>query len=76
MPGAASALIRHGFEDLGMTNHLVWLLRWKPEIKARTRKIRLCFHHTCNEVPVPLFNEVRVGHTNVMTKDHWEKLYK
>ena len=26
------------------------------------------FHHTCNEVPVPLLNEVRIGHASVLTK--------
>lgn len=34
------------------------------------------YHHTCNDVPVTLLNEIRVGHTNVMTKEHWEELYK
>ena len=28
------------------------------------------------DVPVTLLNEIRVGHTNVMTKEHWEELYK
>lgn len=30
------------------------------------------YHHTCDEVPVPLLNEVRVGHTNYMTRDQWK----
>lgn len=29
------------------------------------------FHHTCDEVDVPLLNEVRIGHTNIMTRKHW-----
>lgn len=28
----------------------------------------------CEEVPVPLLNEVRIGYTNVMTKAHWEEI--
>lgn len=32
------------------------------------------YHHTCDEVPVPLMNEVRVGHTSFMTKVRWEAL--
>lgn len=28
------------------------------------------------DVPVTLLNEIRVGHTNVITKEHWEELYK
>ncbi len=73
---AASALIRHGFVDLGMTT--IWCGYYDGNRKSKRvqEKLGFVFHHTCNEVPVPLFNEVRVGHTNVMTKDHWEKLYK
>ena len=41
----------------------------------RREKLGFVFHHTCDEVPVPLFNEIRVGHTNIMTKEHWEELY-
>ena len=76
MPEAASALIRHGFEDLGMIT--IWCGYYDGNRKSKRvqEKLGFVFHHTCNEVPVPLFNEVRVGHTNVMTKDHWEKLYK
>ena len=76
MPEAASALIRPGFEDLGMTT--IWCGYYDGNRKSKRvqEKLGFVFHHTCNEVPVPLFNEVRVGHTNVMTKDHWEKLYK
>lgn len=32
------------------------------------------YHHACEDVPVPLMNEVRVGHTNVMTKERWLSL--
>lgn len=65
-----------GFEDLGMTT--IWCGYYDGNRKSKRvqEKLGFVFHHTCNEVPVPLFNEVRVGHTNVMTKDHWEKLYK
>ncbi len=73
---AASALIRHGFEDLGMTTIRCGYYDGNRKSKRVQEKLGFVFHHTCNEVPVPLFNEVRVGHTNVMTKDHWEKLYK
>lgn len=32
------------------------------------------YHHTCDDVPVPLLNEVRIGHTSVMTKEHWNEV--
>ena len=76
MPEASRELLRRGFEDLGMTT--IWCGYYDGNRKSKRvqEKLGFVFHHTCNEVPVPLFNEVRVGHTNVMTKDHWEKLYK
>lgn len=76
MPEAASALIRYGFENLGMTTIWCGYYDGNRRSKRVQEKLGFVFHHTCNEVPVPLFNEVRVGHTNIMTKDHWEKLYK
>ena len=32
-------------------------------------------HHTCQEVEVPLMNEIRVGYTNFMTKETWETFH-
>ena len=59
MPEAASALIRHGFEDLGMTT--IWCGYYDGNRKSKRvqEKLGFVFHHT-----------------NVMTKDHCEKLYK
>lgn len=37
-------------------------------------KVGFIYHHTCENVPVPLMNEVRIGHTNVLTKAHWEEI--
>ena len=75
MPEAARELLRHGFEDLGMTT--VWIGYYDGNLKSRRvqEKVGFVYHHTCNEVEVPLMNEIRVGHTNYMTKEHWEKLY-
>ena len=75
IPEAARALLRHGFEELGMTT--VWCGYYDGNIKSKRvqEKLGFVFHHTCNDVPVPLLNEVRVGHTNVMTKERWGKIY-
>lgn len=76
MPEAARELLRHGFEDLGMTT--VWIGYYDGNMKSKRvqEKVGFVYHHTCNEVEVPLMNEVRVGHTNYMAKEHWEKIYK
>lgn len=74
MPEAAKEIIRHGFEDLGM--NAIWCGYYDGNRKsARVQeKLGFVYHHTYNEVPVPLLNEVRVGHTNIMTKAHWAEM--
>jgi len=76
MPEAAKEILRHGFEDLGMTT--IWCGYYDGNSKSRRvqEKVGFVYHHTCNDVPVPLMDEIRVGHTNFMTKERWEKLYK
>lgn len=71
MPEAAEELIRHGFEDLGMTT--IWCGYYDGNHKSRRvqEKLGFTFHHTCDEVPVPLMNETRTGHTNYMTREQW-----
>ena len=71
MPEAARELIRHGFEDLGMTT--IWCGYYDGNEKSKRvqEKVGFLYHHTCDEVPVTLMNEVRVGHTNYMTKEQW-----
>ena len=44
----------------------------KIKVKRVQEKLGFIYHHTCDEVPVPLLNEVRVGHTNVITKEQWK----
>ena len=73
MPEAARELLRHGFEELGMTT--IWCSYYDGNVKSKRvqEKLGFVFHHTCAEVPVPLLNETRVGHTNILTKEHWEE---
>lgn len=75
MPEAATAILHHAFEDIGMTS--VWCGYYDGNIKSKRvqEKLGFVYHHTCDNVPVPLMNEVRVGHTNVMTEEWWRKTY-
>ena len=76
MPEAAREIIRHGFEDLGMNT--IWCGYYEGNQKSKRvqEKLGFVYHHTCTDVYVPLLNEVRVGHTNVMTRVHWADIYK
>ena len=71
MPEAAKELIRRGFEDLDMRT--IWCGYYDGNTKSKCvqEKVGFLYHHTYDEVPVPLMNEVRVGHTNYMTKERW-----
>ena len=75
MPEAAGELIRRGFEDLGMNT--IWCGYYEGNQKSKRvqEKLGFAYHHTCQDVPVPLLNEVRVEYTNVMTRAHWEELH-
>lgn len=74
MPEAVKELIRHGFEDLGMTT--IWCGYYDGNEKSRRvqEKTGFVYHHTCDKVSVPLLNETRICHTNYMTKEQWEKI--
>lgn len=73
MPEAAKELLKRGFDELGMTK--IWCGYYDGNQKSKRvqEKLGFVFHHTCNEVPVPLMNEVRVGHTNLLTKEQWDE---
>ena len=76
MPEAAVELLRHAFEDLGM--RVVWCGYYEGNLKSKRVQEKLGFEYryTHPNVPVPLLNETRVGHTNRMTKEQWQLLYR
>lgn len=73
MPEVAEAILQHSFEDLSMAT--VWCGYYDGNTKSKRvqEKLGFVYHHTCNDVSVPLMNEVRIGHTNVMTQENWRK---
>lgn len=74
MPEAAAALLRHGFENLGMQT--IWCGYYDGNINSKRvqEKLGFAYHHTCEAVEVPLMHETRVGHTNMLTKENWKTL--
>lgn len=69
---ATAELIRRGFEDLNM--RAIWCGYYDGNAKSKRvqEKLGFRYHHTCNDVPVPLLNEKRIGHTNYLSKEQWE----
>ena len=73
MPEAVREMLRHAFADLGM--RAVWCGYYDGNEKSKRvqEKCGFVYHHTCTKVPVPLLGEVRIGHTNLLTRENWEK---
>lgn len=73
MPEAVKEILRHGFEDLGMTT--IWCGYYDGNQKSKRvqEKTGFRYHHTCENVPVTLLNEVRTEHINVLTREEWIK---
>lgn len=76
MPEAAKELLRHGYEDLGMQT--IWCGYYDGNEKSKRvqEKVGFLYHHTTQNVSVPLLHEVRIEHVNIMTKEHWNALQK
>ena len=74
IPEAARELLRYAFEDLGM--RAVWCGYYEGNEKSRRvqEKLGFVYRYTSHNLDVVLMNEKRTGHTNLLTKEHWEKI--
>ncbi len=73
IPEGCEALLKHGFEDLGMK--AIWAGYYDGNEKSRSCLKRIGFtdHHTDKNMFLPLMNQLRVGHIVVMTREDWNK---
>lgn len=71
IPEAAREMLRHGFEDLGMTK--IWCGYYDGNTKSKRVQEKCGFRYqwTTNNVDVPLMKEKRTGHVNCLTKEQW-----
>ena len=74
IPEASRALLRHAFEDLGM--QAVWCGYYEGNEKSKRvqEKLGFVYQYTTEGLEVTLVKEIRTGHTNLMTKEHWQDL--
>ena len=72
VPEAGKELLRHAFEDLGMTK--VWCGYYDGNIKSKRAQEKCGFRYqfTSENLDVPLLNEERTGHASSITKDQWQ----
>ena len=74
IPEASRELLRYAFENLGMSR--IWCGYYDGNEKSRRvqEKLGFVFHHTTEGLEVKLLNEIRTGHSNLMTKERWQKV--
>ena len=72
MPEAVREMLRHAFEDLGMTK--VWVGYYEGNTKSKRVQEKAGFRYQWKSegVDVPLMHEKRTGHVSSMTKDQWQ----
>lgn len=72
MPEAAREVLRHAFEDIGMTK--VWCGYYEGNTKSKRVQEKVGFRYQWKSegVDVPLMNEKRTGHVSSMTREQWQ----
>ena len=76
VPEAARGVLRHAFENLGM--RAVWCGYYEGNEKSKRvqEKLGFVYQYTTEGLEVKLVGEIRTGHTNLMTRQHWQEIYE
>ena len=74
MPEAVREMLRHAFEDLGMSK--VWCGYYDGNTKSKRVQEKTCFRYqrTITGKDVPLLHEKRTEHINCITKEEWASI--
>lgn len=76
VPEAAREILRHAFEDLGLSR--VWCGYFEGNHKSKRVQEKMGFRHqrVTENVPVPQMGEERTGYANLLTKEDWREQKK
>jgi len=74
IPEASREVLRYAFEVLGMNR--IWCGYYDGNDKSRKVQVKLGFlyQRKTEGIEVKLLNEIRIGHSNLMTKERWQKV--
>ncbi len=74
IPEAAREMLRYAFEI--QKKNRIWCGYYDGNEKSKRvqEKLGFVYHKTTEGIELPLLNEVRTGHTNLMTKERWQKV--
>ncbi len=72
VPEAVKEMLRHAFEEIGMTT--VWVGYYEGNAKSKRVQDKCGFRYRwkSEDVDVPLLHEKRTGHVSSMTRDQWQ----
>ena len=73
IPEASREILRYAFEDLGMNR--IWCGYYDGNEKSRKVQVKLGFEYQrkTEGIEVKLLSEIRTGHSNLMTKERWQR---
>lgn len=74
IPEAVRALIRHGFEDLGL--EVLWCGYFDGNVKSKRvqEKCGFIYHHTNKDIHWKLMDDIRTEHITRLTRKDWERV--
>ena len=74
IPEAAREMLRYAFEDLNMSR--IWCGYYDGNEKSRRvqEKLGFVYQRATEGIELPLLGEIRTGHSNLMTRERWQKV--
>ena len=74
IPEASREMLRYAFEDIKMNR--IWCGYYDGNEKSRRvqEKLGFVYQRKTEGIEVSLLGEIRAGHSNLMTKDRWQKV--
>ena len=74
IPEASREMLRYTFEDLGMNR--IWCGYYDGNEKSRRvqEKLGFVYQRKTEGIEVKQMNEIRTGHSNLMTRERWQKV--
>ena len=74
IPEASREMLRYAFEDLKMNR--IWCGYYDGNEKSRRvqEKLGFVYQQRTEGIEVRQMNEIRIGHSNLMTKERWHKV--
>ena len=74
IPEASREMLRYAFEDLGMRCIFCGYYDGNEKSRCVQEKLGFVYQQRTEGIEVSLLGEIRTGHSNLMTKERWQKV--